>query len=183
MTMSDRIAVFNQGRIEQLGTPEEVYERPRTSFVADFIGSANVFVARVLAADARAVRLLLEDEVEVALPRRGGLPVPVGGRLYVAVRPERVKVRYEDDLSRNGCVRLKASLVDNVWMGDSSQIFLLPFAKPKKVLLALSMDPAHRGRKPAMAWADIEPEDLMILEPADGREPADDSPDALPLVY
>src|SRR5205823_3488679 len=42
LTMSDRIAVFNQGRVEQVGTPAEVYDRPATAFVADFIGTSNL---------------------------------------------------------------------------------------------------------------------------------------------
>ena len=46
LTMSDRIAVMNEGRVEQLGTPREVYEQPRTRFVADFIGTSNMLTAR-----------------------------------------------------------------------------------------------------------------------------------------
>ena len=47
LTMSDRIAVMNHGRVEQLGTPEELYERPRTRFVADFIGTTNLLAGSV----------------------------------------------------------------------------------------------------------------------------------------
>ena len=49
LTLSDRIAVFNDGRIEQLGTPAELYERPGSRFVADFVGTSNLFDARALA--------------------------------------------------------------------------------------------------------------------------------------
>ena len=51
--MADRLAVFNEGRIAQVGTPREIYERPRTRFVADFVGSSNVCRRRSLRASAR----------------------------------------------------------------------------------------------------------------------------------
>ncbi len=59
LTMSDQIAVMNQGRIEQLGPPEELFDRPRTRFVADFLGAANVLTAEVLAADRTSACLAL----------------------------------------------------------------------------------------------------------------------------
>ena len=62
MTMSTRLAVMDKGRVQQVGTPREVYESPASRFVADFIGSVNLFAGRVLAAD--------EAEAEVAIGDR-----------------------------------------------------------------------------------------------------------------
>jgi spermidine/putrescine transport system ATP-binding protein len=167
MTMSDRIAVFNLGRIEQLGVPAEIYERPKTSFVADFIGAANVLTARLLDSHQGHVKLKLEDEVEVSLPYRGELPVNKGEMLKVAIRPERIAVRYGDAAAGNGCMRLKATMIDNVYLGNSSQIFLLPFQNPPgRVLMALSMDSEHRETRPSggTVWVDIKPSDILLLE-------------------
>lgn len=169
MTMSDRIAVFNHGVIEQLGAPEEIYERPRTSFVADFIGAANVLGARLLEASAGRLRLKLEDEVEVEIPHSGRPPVAAGENLRVAIRPERIRVRYDNDTpERPDSFRLKASLIENVYLGNASQIFLLPFSRPGKVLLAVSMDTHHQEKRPsgATVWADIRPQDILLLEPS-----------------
>ena len=57
LTMSDRIAVFNNGRVEQIGTPEDLYERPATRFVASFIGETNFFPGRVVTATEIVARL------------------------------------------------------------------------------------------------------------------------------
>jgi spermidine/putrescine transport system ATP-binding protein len=167
MAISDRIAVFNQGLIEQVGSPEEIYERPKTSFVADFIGSANLLTAELLEASAGRLKLRLENELDVELPYGGPPPVSLGGKLKVAIRPERIGVRYKDSRpGEEGTLCLKASLVDNVYLGNTSQIYLLPFQKPGKVLVAISMDSQHRIKKESgtMVWADIQTQDLLLLE-------------------
>ncbi|CAN5863475.1 ABC transporter ATP-binding protein [soil metagenome] len=87
LTMSDRIAVFNKGRIEQIGTPEELYDRPATRFVASFIGDTNFLEGRVLGC------ALGVCEIETAAGRieaSARTPLAAGARVFVAVRPERV---------------------------------------------------------------------------------------------
>ncbi len=167
MTMSDRIAVFNQGRIEQIGTPGEIYEMPKTSFVADFIGGANIFEARVLPGDPGRAHLLIEDEHEVDVPLDPGETLPKPGKsVRVGIRPERVKVYYKDELPF-GSLRFDATLKDSVFLGDACQIYLQMFKK----------NPEHR----TIAWAGgdryavhddldvpvfaaVQPDDVYILE-------------------
>ena len=79
MTMSDRIAVFNRGVIEQLGTPEEIYERPRTAFVADFIGAANVLEASLLGVEAGKIRVRLRENHARVFRDRARRRKPPGG--------------------------------------------------------------------------------------------------------
>lgn len=81
--MSDRIAVMHAGRVEQLGTPEELYERPTTRFVADFIGTTNLLHGRVEGHDA--VRLTSGEIVPCAID---GLTT--GAEVELSVRPESV---------------------------------------------------------------------------------------------
>jgi spermidine/putrescine ABC transporter ATP-binding subunit len=89
MTLSDRIAIFNEGKVVQIGAPGEVYERPRSAFAAGFLGDANLFAGAVLP----------EGSVEV-----GGLGVlrtadrlpPAGSRTNLAVRPEKIVVWHTD---------------------------------------------------------------------------------------
>ena len=173
MTMSDRIAVFNRGVIEQLGTPEEIYEKPRTAFVADFVGAANILDAKVTAVENGKITLRLEDEVDVQLTRPAESPA-LGSSLKVAIRPERVAVRYrvEGESGQDGALRVKGSLVDSVFVGNASQIFVQPFAKSGKTLMAVSMEPQHRQRREpgSPAWVDIKPKDILLLEP-DGATP------------
>ena len=89
--MSDQIAVMNLGRIEQIGSPQEIYDRPATRFVAGFIGNANIFPVDIDAVDAT-------DQGAVARVHAGALafaaPVgqaPTGPRGAVSIRHERIK--------------------------------------------------------------------------------------------
>ena len=171
MTMSDRIAVFNAGRIEQLGTPGEIYETPRTSFVADFIGGANIYSAEVLPAAAGRARLLIEGEHEIDVPldEHESLPAP-GGRVKIAIRPERVKVFYKDELPA-GALRFKAVLLDSVFLGDACQIYLDFLKKsPDKPLTALAGGDRYSAHDDlgVPVIAAVQPEDVYILE-SDGR--------------
>ena len=93
LALSDRVAVMSQGRIEQVGTPLEVFERPETAFVATFTGAANLWEAEVLGAAGEGrlrVRLAAGLELEVPAPLPAAAP---GAALLLAVRPERLTLR------------------------------------------------------------------------------------------
>src|ERR671914_342451 len=74
LTMSDRIAVMNRGRIEQVGGPETIYERPQTTFVAGFIGVSNLMPGEVVSANGRSAELRLDAGVTVPAEPRGAGP-------------------------------------------------------------------------------------------------------------
>ncbi|MBX5441603.1 MAG: ABC transporter ATP-binding protein [Solirubrobacteraceae bacterium] len=92
MSMADTIAVMNKGRIEQLGSPTELYERPRTAFVANFLGVCNLMEATVVARHSDVVELDTADgaRLHVAADRVNGSAE--GGRLRVGVRPEKLRL-------------------------------------------------------------------------------------------
>jgi ABC-type Fe3+/spermidine/putrescine transport system ATPase subunit len=89
MSMSDRIAIMNHGRIDQLGPPSEVYERPANPFVARFLGEANLIEGTVAAQSGDAARLLLPAGQELRAPGGGCGDGP--GMLFI--RPERIEIR------------------------------------------------------------------------------------------
>ena len=86
LTMADRIVVMNQGAIEQVGTPQEIYRRPATAFVADFVGSMNFLAGTLMTADK--VRV---GGVDFACPAQDGLAP--GQKVSLCIRPEDVRVR------------------------------------------------------------------------------------------
>ena len=101
MTMADTVAVMNKGAIEQMGAPEELYELPRTAFVANFLGKSNLFTGDVVGTTSDALA------VEIAGQR---ITVPVSraqrhqGLVTVGVRPEKVALHLEapaDSAARN----------------------------------------------------------------------------------
>ena len=91
MTMSDRIAVMNAGRIEQLGSPRDVYEVPGTSFVASFLGASNLLGGRVESADGEFAKIRLDAGVTASVPAER-LPGKAGERVGVGVRPEKLRI-------------------------------------------------------------------------------------------
>lgn len=100
LTMSSRIAVMNEGRIEMLGVPEEIYTRPSTQFVAGFVGSANLLPARVTGHGNGEVALELEGGGGGVAAAPYGLPI--GARVLLMVRPEQISLGKADDRSRAG---------------------------------------------------------------------------------
>jgi iron(III) transport system ATP-binding protein len=92
MTLSDRIVVMNAGRIEQEGSPEDVYQRPRTRFVMDFLGRANHLPARIAKGDDGSLVAEVED-VGCSMPVTGSGSWSIGQEVLLAFRPEAVEAR------------------------------------------------------------------------------------------
>jgi ABC-type Fe3+/spermidine/putrescine transport system ATPase subunit len=89
LTMSDRIAVMNKGVVEQVGTPQEIYERPVSRFVTDFIGESNILAGEVVGLVDGAVELAFLNQRVVARRTRD---VRVGDKVHFVVRPENVRL-------------------------------------------------------------------------------------------
>ena len=114
LTMSDRVAVFDDGRIQQLAPPDELYEKPLNSFVAQFIGENNTLegVVQEIKGDSCVVKLDSGDVID-ALPVNVS---KVGERTKVSIRPERVEIDPER-LNKNAHT-LKAEVLEFIYMGD-----------------------------------------------------------------
>ncbi|HET8570567.1 MAG TPA: ABC transporter ATP-binding protein [Candidatus Limnocylindria bacterium] len=120
MTMSDRIAVMRAGHIEQLGAPEELYERPATEFVAGFLGVSNLLEGDVAGTDDELTTVRLDDGTLLRAPKAtvNGSP-----RVRVGVRPEKLRVALHDDTttSTHGLNVLDATILDASYIGVSTQ--------------------------------------------------------------
>jgi len=109
LTMSDRIAVFNHGRVEQIGTPEELYDRPQTRFVAGFVGDTNFIEGRVTASTGATCEIETAGGRVRATTRR---PIAVGAEAVIAVRPERLVLGAGGD-------GLAGTITDTVFLGTA----------------------------------------------------------------
>jgi spermidine/putrescine transport system ATP-binding protein len=124
MTMSDRIAVMRHGRIEQLGTPEELYEHPTTAFVAGFLGVSNLLDGDVVGNDGTWIDVRLADGATVRVPAER---VNGAHAVRVGVRPEKLRVVPADsesagrDPSRNS---LGGTVLDASYIGVSTQYLI-----------------------------------------------------------
>lgn len=125
MTMSDRIAVMRAGKVEQLGTAEELYERPATEFVAGFLGVSNLLAGRVVASGQDQTA----GDIELAGGRRVRGPVEglaVGTAVKVGVRPEKLRLEARLEGAGNeagpaGTNRLEGRVTDASYIGVSTQ--------------------------------------------------------------
>jgi spermidine/putrescine transport system ATP-binding protein len=117
LTMSDRIAVMSDGHVEQVATPSEMYEEPRTAFVADFLGVSNLMSVRVDADGDGACRALLGDFSLRAL--RGELATR--GESRAVIRPERVRVEPYESTGEN---RVPGMIERVVYLGSSEQLVI-----------------------------------------------------------
>ncbi|MFL5769073.1 MAG: ABC transporter ATP-binding protein [Chloroflexota bacterium] len=117
MTMSDRIAVMNDGRYEQLGDPEGLYERPTTRFVAGFLGVSNLLPATVSGSADGYVLATLADDSRVRVP--SGL---VNGHttIEVGVRPEKIRMHKSQSDVPTGSNELEGTVVDASYLGVST---------------------------------------------------------------
>ncbi|GGV74715.1 ABC transporter ATP-binding protein [Streptomyces griseoloalbus] len=123
MTMADTVAVMNAGRVEQLGSPTDLYENPRTTFVANFLGTSNFIEAEVDAKSGDEI-VLKAGGGKLVLPRaRTNAPTPTGGKVLVGVRPEKISLTHADDAGGipEGRNRITGRIADSSFIGVSTQ--------------------------------------------------------------
>jgi spermidine/putrescine transport system ATP-binding protein len=172
LTMSDRIAVMNRGRVEQVADPETVYGRPATRFVAGFIGVSNLMPATVEQAANGRARVRLDAGVEVEAGASGVAP---GERCHAVVRPEKLRIEHAASGSANGSPSVEGVVESSVYLGTATQIVVrLPGDVPMTVLVP-NADEDERARLPGggarvrLSW---DPENIHLV-----KESSDDGGD------
>ena len=163
LSMSDRIAVMNNGVIEQLGTPREVYEQPATPFVADFVGVLNAMDVRVdeVAGEDLVMKVSERDRIVVPVGPMG-TEARVGSSLLVAVRPERVDL-HTGDVTANGASRLSGTVKQVVYLGTLTQFHIDTAIDKRLIVHRLSDDRSStvvEGDQVVLTWAR---EDAAVL--------------------
>jgi spermidine/putrescine transport system ATP-binding protein len=143
LTMSDRIAVMNRGKIEQIGPPMEVYLRPRSEFVAGFVGQANIWSGEV-----RDGKLHIADDFAIPLKTDRATA-------RVLVRPERVRVT-----ARDGDVPVE--IVDVIFSGPTIELVMRTASGVKIDALAVEAD-AENFRPGQRAFVRISADDVHVL--------------------
>ncbi|GAA2218031.1 ABC transporter ATP-binding protein [Streptomyces nogalater] len=123
MTMADTVAVMNGGRVEQLGAPADLYENPRTTFVANFLGTSNLIEAEVDTRSGDDIVLKAGDGKLVLPGARCTAPAAVGGKVLLGIRPEKISLTHADDAGEipAGRNRLTGRIADASFIGVSTQ--------------------------------------------------------------
>jgi iron(III) transport system ATP-binding protein len=152
MAIADRIILMNAGRIDQTGSPDDLYRRPRTRFGAEFIGLANIMEARVVGGDERSTRIVLESGVEL----RAATGRPAGERVDVVCRPENVVIAVDEIAGPNV---LAASVTTTVSLGSLSDVFL----QAGDVPIRAQVSPPRPIAEGQRVWVQLPPEALRLL--------------------
>lgn len=173
MTMADTIAVMNSGRIEQLGGPVELYERPATEFVANFLGQSNLLKGTVTGTDGDRRTVSVGDRRIVVPADR----VPAGGDgVLVGVRPEKITIEHAggDGGAVAGGNVLEGTLVDASFTGVSTQYLVALPWNAEVMVFAQNLQVDERlqpGAAVRLLWA---PEHTFALLPGTAA-PRDDA--------
>jgi spermidine/putrescine transport system ATP-binding protein len=158
LTMSDRVAVINAGRVEQIGTVSEIYYKPATRFVASFIGDTNIVEAQILASDSGMLRCRLEGGLELHVRRKES---HASAKLLLSLRPEKIRLHRIDP---GGVNSFSCQVTMEIFKGAVDEL-TLTFQGNLQLGAILANDgnagtDFHEGDQ---VFASIQPEDIHIV--------------------
>jgi putative spermidine/putrescine transport system ATP-binding protein len=152
MTMSDRVAVFNEGKIAQIDQPEFIYNRPRTRFVANFLGETNVLEGVVVGVANDFAKIRLNEDGSIHEAFCSDKELAMGGMAALAIRPENLRLAAPGEAGINACV------VDSIFHGAHCKL-RLRMAKGSE--LSMTFNPGSLRRSSPMPG-----ENLLLALPA-----------------
>jgi spermidine/putrescine transport system ATP-binding protein len=162
LTMSDRIAVMSKGKVMQMGSPVEIYERPNCKFVADFIGTSNFMEGRVKSIEnGRASVFVPPLNAEVA--GFAAENVSVGDEVAISIRPEKIRLADKAALSQN-C--FEGTIINTSYIGSDTRLHVDLNGMTMKVWeqnKISSLDPAAYYTVGQKVWLTLFPENTLVL--------------------
>ena len=158
LSVSDRIAVMDQGDVLQVGTPHEIYESPRTNFVARFIGETNLFDAKVIGVE-KMNRDWVEYMAELEIPELGRIKVTtvdevkVGQTVSFTIRPEKIVISKERPTSKRSDINLFQGMVDEpVYSGFQTKFYVKVVDGP--LVRVIKQHANYSDEGPSIKWKD-----------------------------
>jgi spermidine/putrescine transport system ATP-binding protein len=164
MWMADTVAVMNDGRIEQLGAPTDIYEFPASPFVSNFLGQSNLFAAEVSGKDGDDLLLTAHGE-RFAAP--AGRAHATEGRVWLGVRPEKVRLALPDEEAPTHHNQVRGVLTDTCYAGVSTEYLLkTPWGQEMSVFSANAAagEPLSPGTEVVAHW--YPPHSFVLARPA-----------------
>jgi iron(III) transport system ATP-binding protein len=152
LSVADRIAILNRGRLAQVGTPGDLYDRPQSSFVADFIGSTNLLAGRIIERNGEYVRVQTGAGVITA----SGI-APPNDDVIVSIRPEQMRIG-SSQASSSAVNRFVGKPIENTFLGEASEHVLMVGDQRLKIV---STPPILRA--PEQMTVEIQPKDVVVL--------------------
>ena len=165
LTMSDRIAVMSFGKVLQMGPAVEIYERPTTRFVADFIGESNFLDGVVKSISGNRVVVTIPawtKDLQAVLVADANL----GDKVVVSIRPEKIRIAGTPDTNEN-CV--EGSIVNSTYIGSDTHVFVDVSGQPIKAWeqnRISTADPSAFYRKGQKLWLTFPADNVLVLPKA-----------------
>ena len=161
LVLSDRIAVLSQGRIEQIGTPREIYEQPKSAFVAEFIGGSNLIPAKVHETDSDAARVATECGLQFTTATHR---LPAGTSVLLMIRPERVRLLGPEFAAQGEPPNKSTARIQDVaYLGEDLHLKLLVGdAQPMTTSLKSGLSTRNLAVGGSIQIT-IDPEDIQLL--------------------
>jgi len=161
LTMSDRIAVINKGRIEQLGDASAIYHQPKTTFVANFIGQANILEVTVTSRKGATAKVALKGGLELTV-RANDLPEDTTAAL-ISIRPEKILLRKSREPNMVNC--FEAEVAEEIFRGATDQMLLRTESGLELTAVVANegskRDTIHRGDK---VFCHMDDDDIVIVQ-------------------
>jgi ABC-type Fe3+/spermidine/putrescine transport system ATPase subunit len=158
LSMASRIAVMDRGSVQQVASPAELYEHPRTRFVADFIGKVNLIDARVHRQIGRKIDCEVRGVGRMELLSDG----LVGAQVAIAVRPEKLKIASQEPSS---AIRVMGKVRHVAYFGDTSHV-VIEAADGLSLSVNVQNESRHGGsgvERGQPVWVHWSPEDSIVL--------------------
>jgi len=159
LSVSDRLAVMNQGDILQIGTPQDIYESPATDFVARFIGETNLFDGTVVKTEKVVVQGSQENMVELEIPELGGIikvttvdEVHTGQLVSFTIRPEKIVISKEKPATKREDINLITGIVDEpIYSGFQTKFYV---KMDKALFRVIKQHANYSDEGPDIRWKD-----------------------------
>jgi spermidine/putrescine transport system ATP-binding protein/putrescine transport system ATP-binding protein len=164
LTMSDRIAVMSDGKILEVGTPEDLYERPQTRFVAEFLGTMNLFNGKVQKRTGTGIVVAADRIGTLQLDAKSG-DFSVGDKVLIAIRPENISIKTTTKHGNAGTIT--GTMANVAYLGDRAHIYVKVDGADEPILVAMqnmngaASASALGGSKVDVSW---NPSAAMVLK-------------------
>jgi spermidine/putrescine transport system ATP-binding protein len=163
LTMSDRIAVINKGRVDQLGGVHEIYHQPRTTFVANFIGQANILPATIQSRSGEFTTIQLDGKLPLVIKDDG---VATGtGALLISIRPEKVHLQKTPIMGAGRENLFEAHISEEIFKGATDQLTIATDAGLELTVIAAN-ESAHEEcfNKGDKVYCRLHPNDIIVVQ-------------------
>ena len=164
LTMSDRIAVMSKGKIQQLGTPVEIYERPANKFVADFIGESNFLEGKIKSITGKEASVFVPTLNAEVIGMSASEGLVVGDEVVVSIRPEKIHITEKRAVNEN---MFRATVTNTVYIGVDTKVFVDVHGAKMKVWeqnRISRLDPKSFYTVGQEIWLMLLPENTLVLK-------------------